>query len=119
MIYAFSCTSLSGLDLSQGVLATGSVVPIVRLHLSFQFRPDIFDLLHTYLYTRSTDALVDRLMPRSVDDLASAVHNVQELWRLVVAFGVADSALWDAMDLVYTGSLGKMIRQKGAELVSR
>jgi hypothetical protein len=120
LVYAFSCSSLSTFDLSKGGLGSqGAVVPIVRCRLPFHPRPEIFDLLHAYIYTRSADELIDRLMPRSDDELSGAVANVKALWALVVAFGVADQALWEAMDLVYTGSLAKLVRRRKAELVCR
>ncbi|GAA5988769.1 hypothetical protein JCM10908_006162 [Rhodotorula pacifica] len=90
------------------------VLPTFPLHLPSY---DAWPLLHDYLYTRSSDQLLQELAPASAADAASSIANgfrvdtvkaqrrddvrrldlVRQLWLSVVALQLDDEELWEVM----------------------
>ncbi|KAJ6565631.1 hypothetical protein DFH09DRAFT_1314926 [Mycena vulgaris] len=76
--------------------AASATLPVLPLTLP---SPHAFAILHAFMYTH-------RLTPAFLTSARS--WGMQELWQDMVALGVYDPELWDALDLAWEGILGAL-----------
>lgn len=73
-------------------------LPVLPLRLP---SAETFPILHSFLYTKDTDALLTSLIPRDLSLPMAALHSatlIHGVWQNACGLGVVEEKLWDTIE---------------------
>ncbi|KAJ7906863.1 hypothetical protein B0H13DRAFT_2504695 [Mycena leptocephala] len=109
LVMAVQCASLPALPPSRpDATLSKAKIPIVPLCLP---SPEMFALLHSYLYTQDPATLLAALIPpceSNLMQLAAHTSKVHGLWCNACALGVVDPHLYDVTEAAWANILAAM-----------